>query len=152
MHALVGYLALIIASVHRGLHWTMLTAFMRSRFGIESTSMLTIIVLRRAAALVAIYGVHSLVALNVGSKILMQPTMEFWDFETATPAFFGHLMGIIGFFAAISHVAVSALRNRQVSHEASAPHVPKLAANGGLSAQYPCFDRHLWAETYALAS
>lgn len=40
----------------------------------------------------------------------MQPTMEFWDFEAATPAFFGHLIGIVGLLAVCSHNALNALR------------------------------------------
>ena len=43
--------------------------------------------MRGLAAVIAAYGVHSLFAVNVGSKLLLQTTIEFWDFEAATPAF-----------------------------------------------------------------
>jgi hypothetical protein len=103
VHTLVGYLALLIASVHLGLHWTMLMGFVRGRLGITSERNWATIALRGIAALIAAYGTYSMFALNVGSKLLMQPTMEFWDFEVATPAFFGHLVAIIGLCTFAAH-------------------------------------------------
>lgn len=110
IHTAVGYLALLIAAVHLGLHWTMLMGFVRSRLGITLQSNRVTIALRALAAAIAAYGIHSLFALNIGPKLLMQPTMEFWDFEAATPAFFGHLIGIVGLLAVCSHNALNALR------------------------------------------
>ena len=92
VHTLVGYLALIIAAIHLGLHWTMIMGFVRSRLGIRVESRWASIALRGLAVVIAAFGVHSLFALNVGSKLLMQTSMEFWDFETSTPAFFFHLV------------------------------------------------------------
>ena len=81
IHTLVGYLALIIAAIHLGLHWTMIMGFVRSRLGIRSESKWANIALRGLAVVIAAFGVHSLFALNVGSKLLMQTSMEFWDFR-----------------------------------------------------------------------
>lgn len=110
IHTAVGYLALLIAAIHLGLHWTMLMGFVRSRLGITSLGNPGTIALRTLAVAIAAYGIHSLFALNVGAKLLMKPTMEFWDFEAATPAFFGHLIGIVGLLAVCSHNALNALR------------------------------------------
>lgn len=110
IHTAVGYLALLIAAIHLGLHWTMLMGFVRSRLGITSLGNRGTIALRTLAVAIAAYGIHSLFALNVGAKLLMKPTMEFWDFEAATPAFFGHLIGIVGLLAVCSHNALNALR------------------------------------------
>ena len=105
IHTLVAYLALIIAAIHVGLHWTMIMGFARGRLGIRSESRWHALALRGLAAVIAAYGVHSLFAVNVGSKLLMQTTMEFWDFEASTPAFFVHLVGIIGLCACAGHYA-----------------------------------------------
>lgn len=103
IHTLVGYLALLIAAFHLGLHWSMLMAFVRGKLGLASRSNWLTFALRGLAASVAVYGVYSLFELNVGSKLLMRPSMEFWDFEAAAPSFFGHLIGIVGFGAFASH-------------------------------------------------
>lgn len=112
IHTAVGYLALLIAAIHLGLHWTMLMGLVRSRLGITSLGNPGTIALRTLAVAIAAYGIHSLFALNVGAKLLMKPTMEFWDFEAAAPAFFGHLIGIVGLLAAITHIAYNAKRCR----------------------------------------
>lgn len=103
IHSLVGYLALIIAAVHLGLHWTMIMGVVRRSLGISVQSKTAGICLQWLAAALAAVGVYSLFALNVGSKLLMQPTLEFWDFEAAAPAFFGHLLGIVFCSAFVSH-------------------------------------------------
>lgn len=103
VHTLVGYLALIIAAVHLGLHWTMIMGFARSRLGIRAESRSADTALRGFAIVIAGFGVHSLFALNVGSKLLMQTTMDLWDFETSTTVFFVHLAGIIGLWAFLAH-------------------------------------------------
>lgn len=113
IHTLVGYLALIIAAVHLGLHWTMLIAYVRSRLALTSESKWATIALRGLAGVIAAYGVHSLIALNVGSKLLMLPTMEFWDFEAATPAFFVHLIAIIGLCSSTAHYTAKLLQVRK---------------------------------------
>lgn len=103
LHTLVGYLALIIAAIHLGLHWTMLRGYVHGALGVRPNGRVANVALRIIAAAIAGYGVHSLLALNVGSKLLMQPTMELWDFEAATPAFFGHLFGIVGLGVFAAH-------------------------------------------------
>lgn len=103
IHTLAGYLALIIAGVHLGLHWTMLMGLVRCRLGITSLSNGGTIALRGLAAAIATYGLYSLSVLDVDSKLLMRPTMEFWDFEAAALSFFGHLTGIVGFGCFAAH-------------------------------------------------
>lgn len=111
VHTLVGYLALIIAAIHLGLHWTMIMGFVRSRLGIRVESRWASIALRGLAIVIAAFGAHSLFALNVGSKLLMQTSMEFWNFETSTPAFFFHLVGVIGFCAFLAHYSMKTAAN-----------------------------------------
>lgn len=60
-------------------------------------------VLRATAAAIAAYGIHSLNVLDIGSKLFMRMTFEFWDFETSAPAFFLHHVAIVGLCALLSH-------------------------------------------------
>ena len=61
------------------------------------------LVLRGLAIAIAAFGAQSLVAVNVSSKLLMQFSLEFWDFQIATAAFFWHHITIIGFGAVVGH-------------------------------------------------
>lgn len=110
LHASVGYLTLIVAATHLGLHWARVSGFARSRLGFRPPGRLAAIGWRGLVTLVAGYGVYSLFALNVGTKLAMQPTMEFWNFHTAIAAFFLHLAAIICLFATLSYCVVSSFR------------------------------------------
>lgn len=105
IHTLVGYLALMIAGAHLGLHWTMLMGYVSCRLGINLDRCWTMITVRCLAAAIAAYGVYGLYKLNVVAKLLMQPSLEFWDFEGETPTFFGHLAGIVVMCAFVAHYA-----------------------------------------------
>jgi hypothetical protein len=62
---------------------------------------------------IAVYGVYSLVAVNVGAKLAMETTMDFWDFETAALAFFVHVTAILGLGATIGHYMSKAFYEAQ---------------------------------------
>jgi hypothetical protein len=106
IHTLVAYLVLLAVGAHLGLHWSMIIGSVRRWSGVTSNSKLRTFVLRAAAAVIAAYGIHSLYVMNVGSKLFMQVTFEFWDFETSTQAFFLHHMAIVGLCALLSHYFV----------------------------------------------
>lgn len=112
IHMSVGYLALIVAAIHLGLHWKVLTGFLCSKLGIGQVSRLTATIVRGLATIMAGYGVYSLFALNVGAKLLMQPTMEFWDFQERPAGFFGHLLAIICLFASLAKWALTTAKSR----------------------------------------
>lgn len=83
--------------------------------GITSENRWTAIALRGLAVSVAAYGVLSLFALNVRTKLLMQPTLDFWDFEAAAPNLFGHLAGIVGLCALLAHYAWKFVGTRKLT-------------------------------------
>lgn len=86
IHSLVGYLVLLIASIHLGLQWTMVMKLTRDRLGLSSHPTRTL-ALRVLTFGIASYGIYSLVAVNIGAKLTMTTTMDLWDFETAALAF-----------------------------------------------------------------
>ncbi len=109
IHTLVAYLVLLAVGAHLGLHWSMIMGNVRRWSGVAGTSKLRTFVLRAAAAVIAAYGIHSLHVMNVGSKLFMRVTLEFWDFETSTPAFFLHHVAIVGLCALLSYCLVKLL-------------------------------------------
>ncbi|NTE88348.1 DUF4405 domain-containing protein [Agrobacterium rubi] len=109
IHSLVGYLVLLIASIHLGLQWTMVMKLTRDRLGLSSHPTRTL-ALRVLTFGIASYGIYSLVAVNIGAKLTMTTTMDLWDFETAALAFFMHLAAILGLGASIGHYLLKILR------------------------------------------
>ena len=119
IHTFAAYLSLVIAAVHLGLHWSMIMGLVHSRFGVTSESKVRTFVLRGLATLIAAFGVHSLFAVNVGSKLFMQTTIEFWDFQTSTAAFFVHHAAIIGLCVFVSHYGLRLLKTPRQRSEYS---------------------------------
>jgi hypothetical protein len=123
IHSLVGYLALLIAGVHLGLQWTMVMNLARARFALGATHPVRTMVLRGLAICIAAYGVYSLAAVNVGAKLTMAMTMDFWDFESQALAFFIHVASILGLGATVGHYASKYL-GRLTPHTAKAARKP----------------------------
>lgn len=110
LHTMVGYLALLIVAVHLGLHWTIIIGVVRRLLNVTEESRARTVVLRIVAAGIAAFGIQSLIVVNVSSKLLMQFSMEFWDFQSAAVAFFLHHAAIIGLGVVIGHYAMQQLR------------------------------------------
>ena len=109
IHTLVAYLVLLAVGAHLGLHGPMIMGLVRRWCGVTSNSKFRTFVLRAAAAVIAAYGIHSLLVVDVMSKLFMRVTLEFWDFETSTPAFFLHHVAIVGLCALLSYCLVRLL-------------------------------------------
>jgi hypothetical protein len=113
IHASAAYLALLIASLHLGLHWSMIISVVSSRFGMTTESKHRTFVLRVLAITIADCGVQSLLTIDVGSKLIMQMSFDFWDFQTATLAFFLHHIAIIGLCVFLTHYSLKLIRRRK---------------------------------------
>jgi hypothetical protein len=109
IHTSVAYLVLLAVGAHLGLHGPMIMGVVRRRSGVAGNSKFRTFVLRAAAAVIAAYGILSLHVVDVMSKLFMRMTLEFWDFETSTPAFFLHHVAIVGLCALLSYCLVKLL-------------------------------------------
>lgn len=112
IHTLVGYVALLVASVHLGLHWTMIMGVTRRLTGITSESRIRTYVLRIVALAIGAFGIDSLIVLNIGSKLLMEMSLFFWDFERDAAEFFLRHAAIIGLGTILGHYALQLGRRR----------------------------------------
>jgi hypothetical protein len=63
------------------------------------------VVLRVLALGIALYGVQASFEMLVGSKLLLLPVLDMWDFDASTPRFFLNYLSIIGLYAALMHYA-----------------------------------------------
>lgn len=112
LHTTVAYLAMLIASVHLGLHWTIFTGVVRTRLGIVSKGIALTTSLRVLALLGAAFGVYSLFEVKVGQKLLMQQSFDFGDLQTATLPYIVHHVAIIWLGACVGHYGLTMVRRR----------------------------------------
>jgi hypothetical protein len=103
IHILAGYWVLVIVSIHLGLRWPMLMGVARNLFGISQSSAARTFVLRLLAAAIALHGVWSSFALGVGTKLAMQMTLDWWNFEESVAGFFIHCGAIAGLYMALTY-------------------------------------------------
>lgn len=114
VHTSAGYLALLIAAIHLGLHWSLIMGVARVQLGIATGSRLRAFVLCGLAGAIAVYGFWSAVAIDLGSKLFMRTTMDFGDFRTPVAAALMHHVAIFGLLATLTHYGLKVAYGRWV--------------------------------------
>ncbi|RWK78315.1 MAG: hypothetical protein EOR45_32625, partial [Mesorhizobium sp.] len=104
---------LVIVSVHRGLRWPMLMGVARKLTGISQPNAVRTLALRLIAVLIAIHGVWSSFELTVGTKLSMQMTLDWWNFEESVAGFFIHCVAIAGLYMTLTYYAMKWLQTRK---------------------------------------
>ena len=113
IHIFAGYWVLVIVAIHLGLRWPLLMAFARNLFGITQPSAARTLALRLLAVAIAIYGVWSSFALGIGSKLAMQMTLDWWNFEESVAGFFVHCIAIAGLYIFLTYYAMKWVQQRK---------------------------------------
>ncbi|MEY9718046.1 hypothetical protein ABIA22_000536 [Sinorhizobium fredii] len=113
IHTLAAYWVLVIVSVHVALRWPMLMDVARKLTGITQPSALRTLVLRAVAVLIAIYGVWSSFELAIGTKLSMQTTLDWWNFEESVAGFFVHCISIAGLYIVLTFYAMKWIHVRK---------------------------------------
>lgn len=119
IHTVVAYWVLVIVAVHIGLRWPMIMGAARGLFRIAGPSKAQAVVLRLSVAAVAAHGVWSSFVLGMGTKLTMQVSLDWWNFEESAAAFFVHCVAIAGLYIALTHYGMKGLRS--IARRATAP-------------------------------
>jgi len=109
LHALAAYVVLFVAALHVGLQWSTIMRAVRQASGVKTSTKLQALVLRGLALVIAGYGVHSLFVIDIRSKLLMQTTFSFWDFEAAAVEFIMRHLAIVALGATVAHYSLKLL-------------------------------------------
>ncbi len=112
LHTTGAYVALLIAAVHLGLHWTIIMGVVRARLGIVWKGMAVKASLRGLALLGAAFGVSSLFEVKVGQKLLMQQSFDFGNLQTPTLLFVVQHVAIIWLGACLGHYGLTMVQRR----------------------------------------
>jgi len=110
IHTFAAYWVLVIVAIHLGLRWPLIMNVARNRFGVMRPSAARTLVLRVVAAAIAICGVWSSFALDIGTRLAMQVTLDWWNFEEAVAGFFVHTIAIVGLYIVATYYAMNGLR------------------------------------------
>jgi hypothetical protein len=105
IHTLAAYWALIIVSIHLGLRWPMIMGVARHVCGIRQASASRVLLLRCLALLIVFHGAWSGWRLGLGTRLSMQMTLDWWDFEASALGFFVHCVAVSGAVIAAVHYA-----------------------------------------------
>lgn len=111
IHIAASYWAVVLVSIHLGLRWPMLMGIVRGWSGIKRASSVRAWSLRLATAVIATYGLWSASVQALGTKLSMQMTLDWWNFEESVAAFFLHWLAIAGLFIAVTYYLKLGLAN-----------------------------------------
>lgn len=103
IHTAAAYWLLIIVSLHIGFRWPVVMHAARTLFGITTSGRGRTIALQLLAAAMALYGVQSSAELGLGDKLLMQISMDLWDFNESIAGFFLRIASIVALYVWIAH-------------------------------------------------
>lgn len=110
IHILAAYWAFILAAVHLGLHWSMIMVVTGKLLRVGPPNAIRTGCLRAVAGAIAAYGIHSLFVMGIGDRLMARPSIDFWDFQESTIAFFLHHIAILGACACAAYYAAVWLR------------------------------------------
>jgi hypothetical protein len=134
IHTLAAYWVLVILSIHLGLRWPMIMGVARTLSGISKPNGVRTLVLRAAAAAIAFHGVWSSFELGLGTKLAMQTTLDWGNFEESVLGFFIHCVAIIGLYITPTYYVVRWMQYRRhvtspIGRRAEIPRGPDTATH-----------------------
>ena len=103
---------MVIVSVHLGLRWPLIMARARDWLGLRRPSAGRTWALRLATTAIAVQGIHSFGVLGLDTKLSMEVSLDWWNFEESVAGFFGHCLAVSGLCIVVSHHIAKLLRLR----------------------------------------
>ena len=113
VHVLAAYWAFVVVAVHLGLRWAMIMGVARRVLRIARPSRLRTGALRLATAAIAACGLWSFSALQLGSRLTNQVSLDWWNFDESVLGFFGHCAAVTGLLVALGHYAALLMHRRR---------------------------------------
>lgn len=98
IHTLAAYWGLILISVHLGMHWGMIIGGVRKMTGITDISPILTIIFRVFVVLIVVYGVQASFHRNVGYKLILYSTFDYWDSDESVIKLFLNYLSIMGIY------------------------------------------------------
>lgn len=96
IHVLCAYWGFVLMSLHVGMHWSTVIGAARRIAGIEGTNPLRTTALRAASALITLHGLRAFAEREIGSRLILYYSFDFWDFHEPSAWYFIRYASIMG--------------------------------------------------------
>jgi hypothetical protein len=113
-HTTAAYWGLILIAVHLGMHWDMIMAVMRRMTKSAGTSSVWTIIMRAVTALIVIYGVYASFDREMGAKLFLGYSFDFWNPDRPAFLFFTSNLAIMGVYVCVTYYALKLLAYRRM--------------------------------------
>jgi hypothetical protein len=111
-HTAAAYWGLILIAVHVGTHWEMIMSAVRKMAKITEVRPVWTIIMRTVTALIVIYGVYASFDRDMGAKLFLGYSFDFWDPERPAILFFTHNLSIMGVYVCVTYYLLKWLAYR----------------------------------------
>lgn len=113
LHILSAYWGFILVSVHIGIHWGLIINATRKMTGIKSTNNFRTIALRVFTVLIAVYGIYISFEKEVGAKLILYYTYDYWDINKSAINYFVEYLSIMGIYICGTYYTFKLINNRK---------------------------------------
>lgn len=103
LHIFAAAWGLVFMSVHVGMHWQMIINMTTKVTGHTEKNVIVTIIMRLITLGVVVYGIKSFFVLDISSKLFMQTTFSYWNFDESTIGFFLSYLSIMGIYIVVTY-------------------------------------------------
>lgn len=103
VHAMAAYWVLFLASLHLGLHWSMVTGALRTIFGVTPPSRFHRFVWRAVVVFLIGFGLYAFFERDIPYKLAGLFSFDYWDFKNNTFGYFARYIAIISVGVCLTH-------------------------------------------------
>jgi hypothetical protein len=96
IHVLCAYWGFILMSMHAGMHWGTMVGAAGRILGIKGTNRMRTTALRAVSILIVVYGVRAFIKRDIGSKLILYYSFDFWSFDEPMAWYFIRYASIMG--------------------------------------------------------
>ncbi|MEG6501546.1 DUF4405 domain-containing protein [Desulfovibrio sp. 1214_IL3152] len=105
-HTLAAYWGLVIIGIHTGMHWSMISGFVRKMTGNALLHPVTLTALRILAFTVLAFGIWASFDREMGAKLFLGFGFDYWDMERPAVLFYASAFSIMALYAFITHLVM----------------------------------------------
>lgn len=106
LHMLSIYWGFILSSVHLGMHWDIIMAAVRKMVKMTLADRSRTFTLQIMAVLLALYGVYAFFSREIGAKLILYYTFDFWNYDQSPVIFFVDYLSIMGLCVCVTYYTV----------------------------------------------
>ncbi|BBB92555.1 MAG TPA: DUF4405 domain-containing protein [Methylomusa anaerophila] len=116
LHMLFTYWGFILISVHLGMHWGMIMDAVRKKAKLTSANRSRTLALQIMAVLLALYGVYAFFSREIGAKLILYYTFDFWNYDQSPAIFFVDYLSIMGLCVCVTYYTVKLLQRNSAKN------------------------------------